>query len=115
MKVCWRGSVISIIVHSAAGETAGTPASETAAEEVVVQKNTAKTAQQIAAVGVSVKESRLAVASGAVPSMIFYPVFNGTVTLAPGVAAFLICKEKLNLWQWLSLLLGIAAIALIAF
>lgn len=64
MKVCWRGSVISIIVRSAAGETAGTPASETAAEEVVVQKNTAKTAQQIAAVGVSVKESRLAVACG---------------------------------------------------
>ena len=130
MKVCWRGSVISIIVRSAAGETAGTPASETAAEEVVVQKNTAKAAQQIAAVGVSVKESRLAVASGAVaaalnrvnlslagavPSMIFYPVFNGTVTLATGVAAFLISKEKLNLRQWLSLLLGIAAIALIAF
>lgn len=44
----------------------GTPASETAAEEVVVQKNTAKAAQQISAVGVSVKESRLAVASGAV-------------------------------------------------
>ncbi len=64
--MCWRGSVISIIVRSAAGETAGTPASETAAEEVVAQKNTAKTAQQIAAVGVSVKESRLAVASGAV-------------------------------------------------
>lgn len=127
--MCWRGSVISIIVRSAAGETAGTPASETAAEEVVAQKNTAKTAQQIAAVGVSVKESRLAVASGtvaaalnrvnlslagALPSMIFYPVFNGTVTLATGVAAFLISKEKLNLRQWLSLLLGIAAIALIA-
>ena len=66
MKVCWRGSVISIIVRSAAGEVA--PAStgndETAAKEVVVQKNTAKTAQQIAAVGVSVKESRLAVACG---------------------------------------------------
>ena len=66
MKVCWRGSVISIIVHSAAGETAGTPASETAAGKVVVQKNTAKAARHIAAVGVSVKESRLAVASGAV-------------------------------------------------
>ena len=130
--MCWRGSVISIIVHSAAGEVA--PAStgndETAAEEVVAQKNTAKTAQQIAAVGVSVKESRLAVASGAVaaalnrvnfslagavPSMIFYPVFNGTVTPATGVAAFLISKEKLDLRQWLSLLLGIAAIVLFAF
>ena len=102
---------------------------ETAAGEVVVQKNTAKAARQIAAVGVSVKESWLAVASGAVaaalnrvnlslagalPSMIFYPVFNGAVTLATGVAAFLICKEKLNARQWLSLLLGIAAIALIA-
>ena len=64
MKACWRGSVISIIVHSAAGETAGTPASETAAEEVVVQKNKTKAARQIAAVGVSVKESRLAVACG---------------------------------------------------
>lgn len=64
--MCWRGSVISIIVRSAAGETAGTPASETAAEEVVVQKNTAKAARQIAAVGVSVKEAWLAVASGAV-------------------------------------------------
>ena len=39
---------------------------ETAAEEVVVQKNTAKAARQIAAVGVSVKEAWLAVASGAV-------------------------------------------------
>lgn len=112
-----------------ADETAGTAASETAAGEVVVQKNTAKAARQIAAVGVSVKEAWLAVASGAVaaalnrvnlslagalPSMIFYPVFNGAVTLATGVAAFLICKEKLNLRQWLSLLLGIAAIALIA-
>ena len=102
---------------------------ETAVGEDVVQKNTAKAARQIAAVGVSVKEAWLAVASGAVaaalnrvnlslagalPSMIFYPVFNGTVTLATGVAAFLICKEKLNLRQWLSLLLGIAAIALIA-
>ena len=102
---------------------------ETAVGEDVVQKNTAKAARQIAAVGVSVKEAWLAVASGAVaaalnrvnlslagalPSMIFYPVFNGAVTLATGVAAFLICKEKLNLRQWLSLLLGIAAIALIA-
>ena len=111
-------------------ETAGTAASEAAAGEVVTQKNKAKAARQIAAVGVSVKEAWLAVASGAVaaalnrvnlslagalPSMIFYPVFNGAVTLATGVAAFLICKEKLNLRQWVSLLFGIAAIALIAF
>ena len=111
-------------------ETAGTVASETAAGEAERQKNMAKAARQIAAVGVSVKEAWLSVASGAVaaalnrvnlslagalPGMIFYPVFNGAVTLAPGVAAFLICKEKLNMRQWISLLFGIAAIALIAF
>ncbi len=133
--LCAAISCALAIVFKPAGEVA--PAStgndetlcETAAGEVVVQKNTAKAARQIAAVGVSVKETWLAVASGAVaaalnrvnlslagalPSMIFYPVFNGAVTLATGVAAFLICKEKLNLRQWLSLLLGIAAIALIA-
>lgn len=111
-------------------ETAGTVASETAAGEAERQKNMAKAARQIAAVGVSVKEAWLSVASGAVaaalnrvnlslagalPGMIFYPVFNGAVTLATGVAAFLICKEKLNMRQWISLLFGIAAIALIAF
>ena len=132
--LCAAISCALAIVFKPAGEVA--PASrndetlcETAAGEVVVQKNTAKAARQIAAAGVSVKEAWLAVASGAVaaalnrvnlslagavPSMIFYPVFNGTVTPATGVAAFLICKEKLNLRQWLSLLLGIAAIALIA-
>ncbi len=132
--LCAAISCALAIVFKPAGEVA--PASrndetlcETAVGEVVVQKNTAKAARQIAAVGVSVKEAWLAVASGAVaaalnrvnlslagalPSMIFYPVFNGAVTLATGVAAFLICKEKLNLRQWLSLLLGIAAIALIA-
>lgn len=133
--LCTAISCALAIVFKPAGEVA--PAStgndgtlcETVEGEVVVQKNTAKAARQIAAVGVSVKEAWLAVASGAVaaalnrvnlslagalPSMIFYPVFNGAVTLATGVAAFLICKEKLNLRQWLSLLLGIAAIALIA-
>ncbi len=129
--LCAAISCALAIVFKPAGEVA--PAStgndETVVGEVVVQKNTAKAARQIAAVGVSVKEAWLAVASGAVaaalnrvnlslagalPSMIFYPVFNGAVTLATGVAAFLICKEKLNLRQWLSLLLGIAAIALIA-
>ncbi len=133
--LCAAISCALAIVFKPAGEIAPASAEndetlcETAVGEVVVQKNTAKAARQIAAVGVSVKEAWLAVASGAVaaalnrvnlslagalPSMIFYPVFNGAVTLATGVAAFLICKEKLNLRQWLSLLLGIAAIALIA-
>ena len=132
--LCAAISCALAIVFKPAGEVAPASAGndetlcETAVGEVVVQKNTAKAARQIAAVGVSVKEAWLAVASGAVaaalnrvnlslagalPSMIFYPVFNGAVTLATGVAAFLICKEKLNLRQWLSLLLGIAAIALI--
>ena len=133
--LCAAISCALAIVFKPAGEVAPASAGndetlcETAVGEVVVQKNTAKAARQIAAVGVSVKEAWLAVASGvvaaalnrmnlslagALPSMIFYPVFNGAVTLATGVAAFLICKEKLNLRQWLSLLLGIAAIALIA-
>lgn len=133
--LCAAISCALAIAFKPAGEVAPVSAGndetlcETAVGEVVVQKNTAKAARQIAAVGVSVKEAWLAVASGAVaaalnrvnlslagalPSMIFYPVFNGAVTLATGVAAFLICKEKLNLRQWLSLLLGIAAIALIA-
>lgn len=133
--LCAAISCALAIVFKPAGEVAPASAGndetlcETAVGEVVVQKNTAKAARQIAAAGVSVKEAWLAVASGAVaaalnrvnlslagalPSMIFYPVFNGAVTLATGVAAFLICKEKLNLRQWLSLLLGIAAIALIA-
>lgn len=133
--LCAAISCALAIVFKPAGELAPASAGndetlcETAVGEVVVQKNTAKAARQIAAAGVSVKEAWLAVASGAVaaalnrvnlslagalPSMIFYPVFNGAVTLATGVAAFLICKEKLNLRQWLSLLLGIAAIALIA-
>lgn len=129
--LCAAISCALAIVFKPAGELAPalTGNDETAVGEVVVQKNTSKAARQIAAVGVSVKEAWLAVASGAVaaalnrvnlslagalPSMIFYPVFNGAVTLATGVAAFLICKEKLNLRQWLSLLLGIAAIALIA-
>ena len=134
--LCAAISCALAIAFKPAGEIApvsagnGETLCETAAGEVVTQNNTAKAARQIAVVGVSVKESWLAVASGAVaaalnrvnlslagalPSMIFYPVFNGAVTLATGVAAFLICKEKLNLRQWLSLLLGIAAIALIAF
>lgn len=134
--LCAAISCALAIAFKPAGEIAPASAGndetlcETAAGEVVVQNNTAKAARQIAAVGVSVKESWLAVASGAVaaalnrvnlslagalPSMIFYPVFNGAVTLATGVAAFLICKEKLNARQWVSLLFGIAAIALIAF
>lgn len=53
--------------------------------------------------------------AGALPGMIFYPVFNGSVTLLSGIAAYLVYREKMNARQWISLCLGIAAIALIAF
>lgn len=52
--------------------------------------------------------------AGALPGMIFYPVFNGPVTLLSGIAAYLVYREKTNVRQWISLCLGIAAIALIA-
>ena len=52
--------------------------------------------------------------AGALPGMIFYPVFNGSVTLLSGITSYLVYREKMNVRQWISLCLGIAAIALIA-
>ncbi len=51
---------------------------------------------------------------GLLPSMIFYPVFNGGATLAAGIAAFLFCHEKINLRQLLCILAGTGAISLIS-
>lgn len=51
--------------------------------------------------------------AGALPSVIFYPVYNGAVTLTAGVAAFFIYRERLKPRQIVCLGFGIAAIALI--
>lgn len=50
--------------------------------------------------------------SGALPSMIFFPVVNGGVVVASGVLAHLCFKEKLSRREIAGLALGVVAIAL---
>lgn len=51
---------------------------------------------------------------GLLPSMIFYPVFNGGVTLTAGAAAFILYREKMSYRQIACIAAGIGAIALIS-
>ena len=51
--------------------------------------------------------------AGAMPAVVFYPVFNGAAMLLTGVAGLVFFKEKLSKKQWLGLLAGAAAIMLL--
>ena len=51
--------------------------------------------------------------AGALPSIIFYPVFNGAVTLLTGAVAALVFHEHLKLRQICCLIFGIGAILLL--
>jgi len=51
--------------------------------------------------------------AGALPSIVFYPVFNGAVTLMTGAAAAVLFHERLNRRQILCLAVGVFAILLL--
>ena len=51
--------------------------------------------------------------AGALPSIVFYPVFNGAVTLLTGIMAMILFREKLARRQVICLLFGIFAILLL--
>ena len=53
--------------------------------------------------------------AGALPSIVFYPVFNGSVTLLTGIIALLLFREKPNRRQVICLPFGILAILLLNF
>lgn len=48
--------------------------------------------------------------SGAINSVIFFPVVNGGVIVLSGLAAIIFFREKLSVKQTIGLILGIAAI-----
>jgi len=52
--------------------------------------------------------------AGKLPSAVFFPVLNGSVTLLSGIGAYLIFREKMNLRQIIALCIGIVAIILIS-
>lgn len=52
--------------------------------------------------------------AGKLPSAVFFPVLNGSVTLLSGLGAYLVFREKMNLRQILALCIGIFAIILIS-
>lgn len=51
--------------------------------------------------------------AGAMPAVIFYPVFNGAAMLLTGVIGLVFFKEKLTRKQWIGLIAGAAAILLL--
>ncbi len=51
--------------------------------------------------------------AGAMPAVIFFPVFNGAAMLLTSVIGLVFFKEKLSKKQWIGLILGSAAILLL--
>lgn len=51
--------------------------------------------------------------SGALPSIVFFPIINGGVIILSGIASILVFKEKLNKNQIAGIILGIVSICLL--
>lgn len=51
--------------------------------------------------------------SGALPSILFFPIMNGGLILLSSLAGWIVFREKLTRSQIFSLLLGVVAVCLI--
>lgn len=52
--------------------------------------------------------------SGALPKVIFFPVANGGLIFITLVSDLIFFKERLNLKQWIGIIIGTAALCIIS-